>query len=62
VLVAIRFAKKSDLEQLRPKLIKLENDIGFKLEDEEMEGHLREALESFLKDLNEMINKSTKVY
>jgi len=41
VIVAIRFASKSELEKLRPKLIKLENDIGFKLEDEEMEGHVR---------------------
>ena len=62
VLGVIKFASKRELEQLRPKLIKLENDMGFKLEEEELEGHVREALEGFIKDLNEMINKSTKVY
>jgi hypothetical protein len=47
---------------VRPKLVKVENTLSFKLEEQDLEPHLQEALENFLTDLNEIINKATKTY
>jgi hypothetical protein len=61
-MLAIRSAKREELLAAREKLRRLENDLSFKLEEGGMPQHIEEAMEEFLKDLNEVINKSTKVY
>ena len=50
------------MSELRPKLRRLEYDVGFKLEEEELDQHVAEALEVFIAELNFLINKTTKVY
>ena len=48
VMDALRFAKRQELVNVRPKLIKLENSLSFKLQEEQLDPHLQAVVEGFL--------------
>lgn len=53
---------RKELEMYRNKLIKLEEWLSFKLESEDLQPHLHQALEAYLQELTNIINKTPKVY
>jgi hypothetical protein len=58
----LRFAKKEEVLDVRNKLMKLEMNLMFSLENEEIEPHLGEILNDFLEDLTKIINMTNKIY